>query len=185
MEKLFGVNDAVLFAHKYYFIFSFFVFFSFCVAAAAPAMIDESEFMWMAQKKCDSKKKIENMESNKIRFGIGHCSISHMPSHTKIRFLFYVVCRTFVCIHTHSTHSRYIPVRCRGRSFCMDQCTLYVLCTTWHTVSIRSPPRPQPHLVVVSLFGFALCVCLSHSSVHMPRENLGKGCRLLIFNKNS
>lgn len=56
MEKLFGVNDAVLFTHKYYFIFLFLVFFV-VAAAPAPAMIDESEFMWMAQKKCDSTKK--------------------------------------------------------------------------------------------------------------------------------
>lgn len=89
------------------------------------------------------------------------------------------------CAYTHSRHSRYIPVRCRGRSFCMDQCTLYVLCTTWHTVSIPSLP-PHPHSALVSLWP-RHCVFVCHTAVctrHVKILEKGAGCWFLIKTRN-
>lgn len=138
-----------------YFIFLFFVF--------RFAMIDGSEFMWMNEwkKTASSKKKII---WNQIKYVLASVtayasSISHMPSHTKVRFFFYfyVVCRS--CAYKIA-----VSVYCRreagGAHFAWTNAYLYNSCTTWHTVSTftsRSPPH--------SIWFRIVCLCLSPSTV--------------------
>lgn len=149
-------------------------------------MVKESEKKIIA---AAAKKNKKYMKSNKIRFGIGHCLCqfiphqSHAVAHKSPIFIFHVVCLR-LRMHTKIL-LRVSELCCSGSPFCMEQCTLYdVLWTMRHTVSSLTSlhRRRRRHRSGSAI----LCLFVTDNSVcQVPSVNLGKGCRLLIFNKNS